>query len=113
MVDVTTVYPDEDGVIAALEEKYCEASFLVNNPGFLFSAENSSLVPGDTLYILSGNTYEPAREGFYASYPFTGNGEESFIQIGAGGMYIGTTTVAVECNNPGDFNADFGPDFKN
>ncbi|HEV2353218.1 MAG TPA: hypothetical protein VGR89_03200 [Puia sp.] len=111
MVDITTIYPDEAGVIAALEEMYCLASFLSNNPAFFFSAQYSSLVVGDTLYVLSGNVYEKASEGFYAMYPFNGNGQESFIQIGAGGVYVGTTTVDVECNNPGDYNQDFGPDF--
>ncbi|HET6255869.1 MAG TPA: hypothetical protein VFE32_17460 [Puia sp.] len=113
MVDITTIYPDENGVIAALEEMYCYSSFVSNNPAFLFSAQYNSLVPGDILYVLSGPAYEIAREGFYAMYPFTGNGQESFIRIGAGGVYIGTTTVDVECNNPGDFNQDFGPDFNN
>lgn len=112
MVDVTTIYPDEDGVIAALQEKYCYSSFVSNNPAFFFSAQYTSLVVGDTLYVLSGNSYEVARDGFYAVYPFNGHGEESFIQV-SGGKYVGTTTVAVECNNPGDFNTDFGSDFNN
>jgi hypothetical protein len=113
MVDITTIYPDEDGVIAALEEKYCFSSFISNNPAFFFSAQYNSLVLGDILYVLSGNTYEIAAEGFYAMYPFTGDGEESFIQIGSGGVYVGMTTIDVECNNPGDFNQDFGSDFNN
>lgn len=113
LIDIGVVYPDPSGVIAALENRYCYGSFYTDSPAFLFSAQYSSLVVGDTLYVLSGSGYVVATSGFYAIYPFNESGTESYIQIDDQGRYVGTTTGNIQCNNPGDFNPDFNADFNN
>jgi len=111
MVDVSTIYSDSSGVIAALEQRYCYGDFYTDSPSYFYSAQYSSLVVGDTLYVLSGSTYQVAQPGYYAVYPFNGNGTESYIEIDSQGKYVGTTVANVSCTNPGDFNGDFSSDF--
>lgn len=113
MVDVSSVYQDPSGVVAALEQKYCEGQFYSDSPAKFYSAQYSSLVVGDTIYVLSDVSYKIAQAGFYPIYPFKGDGTEQYIEIDSNGKLVGTNTVNVVCSNPGDFNGDFGPDFNN
>jgi hypothetical protein len=111
MIDVSIIYSTQDDAISALQDRYCNGNFYSDRPALFFSAVYDHLVAGDTLYVLSGNSYVVAAAGFYAVYPFTESGEESFIQIDSTGKYVGTTIQDVHCTNPGDFNSDFGSDF--
>lgn len=113
MIDIGSVYSNPADLIAALEVRYCNGDFYSDSPALLFSATNSTLVIGDTIYVLSGNSYSVAPAGYYAMYPFNENGNEVYLQIDAQGKYVGNTNASVACNNPGDFNADFNNDFNN